>query len=272
MDAAAADLVHVVSDGVVCATEGRGHATPGDRRPAEIVVDATEGFIPLWSAGSILKWRFQERSFAGAAGPGEARETVLDLLSDALLRWGPAAPVAFTHDADVWDFEVVLRNAPDCGPAGCVLASAFFPDAGRHQLTIYPTIFEQSREEQVETLIHELGHVFGLRHFFADVSETAWPSEVFGTHSPFSIMSYGPTSTLTEADLGDLTELYTSVWSGRLTHINATPVRFVSPFSTLANATGSSAPVAGAASSSPATRPFPHPRMAAATHPQETHP
>ncbi len=189
MDPNTTEFLHLIADGFVCNTEGRGHATPGGRTPTEIVVDATEGFIPLWHPCTILKWRFQERSFALAADPNASQAVVVDLISEALLRWGSAAPVKFTRDTDLWDFEVVLRNAPDCTPQGCVLASAFFPDAGRHELTIYPTMFEQSREEQIETLIHELGHVFGLRHFFATVSETAWPSEVFGTHSPFSIMN-----------------------------------------------------------------------------------
>jgi hypothetical protein len=231
MDAKATDLLHLIADGVVCGTEGRGHATPGGRPPAKIVVDATEGFIPLWRAGSMLRWRFQERSFAFAADPQGNQATVVELMSEALLRWGSAAPVRFTRDSDLWDFEVVLRNAPDCSPQGCVLASAFFPDAGRHELTIYPTMFDQVREEQIETLIHEFGHVFGLRHFFANVSETAWPSETFGTHSPFSIMNYGPMSTLTDADLHDLTELYRLAWAGRLADINGTPIRFVRPYS-----------------------------------------
>jgi hypothetical protein len=235
MEASATDVLQEISQGVVCGTEGRGHATPGDRPPAELVVDATQGFIPLWAAGSMLRWRFQERSFALAPDAAGSQAAVLDLMSQALLRWGAAAPVRFTRDADVWDFEVVLRNAPDCSPQGCVLASSFFPDAGRHQLLIYPTMFEQPRQEQIETLIHEFGHVFGLRHFFAQISETAWPSQIFGTHSPFSIMNYGPQSTLTDADLHDLTELYRSARAGLLTAVNGTPIRFVRPYSSLAD-------------------------------------
>lgn len=231
MDATNKDLVHLIADGFVCNTEGRGHATPGGLPPAEIVVDATKGFIPLWYAGSILKWRFQERSFALAPKPERSKEVVRELMGEALLRWGSAAPVRFTHDTDLWDFEIVLRNAPNCTPAGCVLASAFFPDAGRHQLTIYPTMFDQVRDEQIETLIHEFGHVFGLRHFFAIVGEAAWPSQIFGTHDKFSIMNYGPMSTLTEADLRDLTKLYGLAWSGQLSNINGTPIRFVRPYS-----------------------------------------
>lgn len=227
----AADLRHLITDGVVCRTEGRGHPTPGGLPPSAIVVDATEGFVPLWRRGSLLRWRFQERSLAGVDDTARRKADVVDLMSEALLRWGAAAPVRFTHDDDLWDFEVVLRNAPDCTPQGCVLASAFFPDAGRHELVIYPTMFDQVREEQIETMIHEFGHVFGLRHFFALVSETAWPAEVFGDHSPFSIMNYGSMSTLTDADRYDLTELYRLAWAGSLTHVNGTPIRFFAPYS-----------------------------------------
>jgi hypothetical protein len=225
------DLIHLIADGFVCDTEGRGHATPGGCSLGELVVDASEGFIPLWHAGSMLRWRFQERSFALAPDPERSKEVVGELMSEALLRWSTAAPVKFTRDTDLWDFEIALRNSPECSPAGCVLASAFFPDGGRHQLTIYPTLFEQAREEQIETLIHELGHVFGLRHFFALVSETAWPARIFGTHNPFTIMNYGGKSTLTDTDLSDLKELYRLVWSGHLADINGTPIRLVRPFS-----------------------------------------
>lgn len=231
MNAKADDLVHVIADGYVCNTEGRGHKTPGGRSPFELVVDATEGFVPLWHAGSMLKWRFQERSFAMAPNPDERKAVVSDLMSEALLRWGSAAPIRFTRGTELWDFEVVLRNAPDCTASGCVLASAFFPDAGRHQLVIYPTMFEQDRDEQIETMIHEFGHVFGLRHFFANISETRWASEIFGTHNAFSIMNYGAKSKLTDADVSDLKEPYRLAWSGHLTDINGTPIRLVRPYS-----------------------------------------
>lgn len=46
-------LVHVFKTGetgetkVICDTDSRGHATPKGRTPLEIVLDASEGFIPL---------------------------------------------------------------------------------------------------------------------------------------------------------------------------------------------------------------------------------
>lgn len=222
--------VHVLAKGIVCDTEARGYAVPQGKSPLEIVVDASEGFIPLWVKNTTLHWRFRERSLDIYENPIEIKDGVRQLLGEALLAWGDAAPVKFTEDNDVWDFEIVLRQSDECNTSGCVLASAFFPDAGRHELVIYPKMFSQSYKEQVDTIIHEIGHIFGLRHFFANISETQWPSEIFGTHSKFSIMNYGELSELTDSDKDDLKRLYQSVWSGQMTDINGTPIRLVQPY------------------------------------------
>ncbi len=227
--------VHVYGPRAVCDTDKRGHKTPRGRTPLEIVVDASEGFIPLWTNDMTLRWRFRESSMSFFENPAAAKTEIKNLLGDALLAWSDATPIRFTQQDDAWDFEIVMRRADDCDINGCVLASAFFPDAGRHKLVLYPRMFDQSRQEQVETLIHEIGHVFGLRHFFANLSETAWPSQVFGTHNPFSIMNYGSQSVLTDDDKADLKRLYRLAWSGELTSINGTPIRLVKPFHTIAD-------------------------------------
>ncbi len=227
------DQTHVYGDKVVCNTDSRGLPTPKGKSPLEIVLDASEGFIPLWAKDTTLRWRFQERSMAGFTNVAAAKAAVRTLMGEALLLWGDAVPVQFSERQEAWDFEVVMRNADDCTDSGCVLASAFFPDGGRHELVIYPRMFAQTRKEQIDTLAHELGHVFGLRHFFAQVSETAWPSEVFGSHRPFSIMNYGSQSELTNEDRVDLKRLYQAVWRNELTHINGTPIKLVMPFSAM---------------------------------------
>jgi hypothetical protein len=225
--------IHVYGRGVVCDTDKRGHATPRGRSPLEIVVDASEGFIPLWAKDMTLRWRFQERSMSVFEDPEAAKSEIRKLLGEALLAWGDAVPVKFAEREDVWDFEMVTQMSDKCDINGCVLARAFFPDAGQHELSIFPKMFTQIRKEQVETLIHEIGHVFGLRHFFAQISETRWPSEVFGKHKPFSIMNYGNQSSLTKDDKADLKQLYQKGWSGELTQINGTPIRLMKPFSTV---------------------------------------
>lgn len=227
------DEVHVYGNGVICDTERKGHKTPKGRTPLEIVLDASEGFIPLWAKDTTLRWRFRERSLDVFQNPSAAKQYIRELFGNALLQWGDAAPVRFAERDDAWDFEIVMRGSDDCRGGGCVLASAFFPDGGRHELTLYPILFRQSDEEQIETMIHEIGHVFGLRHFFANISETAWPSEIFGTHERFSIMNYGSDSKLMDADKFDLKRLYELAWSGALTSVNGTPIRFVEPFHTV---------------------------------------
>lgn len=225
--------VHILRRGVVCETESRGHATPGGRRILEIVLDASEGFIPLWAKDSTLRWRFRESSFKPFKKPAALKTRIRELFAEAVLAWGDAVPVKFSEHTDVYDFEIMMRGADNCNVNGCVLASAFFPDPGRHQLRIYPKLFTLSRQEQVETMIHEIGHIFGLRHFFAQLEERDWPSQVFGTHSPFSIMNYGANSVLTNDDKADLKRLYQLVWKGELTQINGTPIRLVKPFHTI---------------------------------------
>ena len=224
--------VHVFGNGVVCDTDTRGHATPNGKGPLELVFDASEGFIPLWTKGTTLRWRFQEQSFQSFQNPAKAKNAIRKLLGKALLAWGDAAPIKFAERQDAWDFEIVMREQDRCSINGCVLASAFFPDAGRHELKLYPKLFDQSGQEQMETLIHEIGHTFGLRHFFANISETQWPSVIVGTHKKFTIMNYGDDSKLTNDDKSDLRNLYQSVWTGLVTEVNGTPVRLVSPFHT----------------------------------------
>lgn len=233
-DDAARDVksqIHVHGTGVICETDTRGHASPGNLSPLELVVDASEGFIPLWAEDVTLRWRFQEHSLSVFEDPEAAKAAIKKLLGEALTAWGDAVPVKFAYRTDLWDFEIVMREADRCNINGCVLASAFFPDGGRHELVIYPKLFTQSKKEQVETLAHELGHTFGLRHFFAQVSETAWPSEIFGKHKAFTIMNYGNKSRLTKTDRADLKRLYQNAWSGKLTQINGTSIRLMRPFS-----------------------------------------
>lgn len=231
--------MHVYGPDAQCITDkSLGKATEQDRRdPLRIVVTASEGFIPLWAQDTTLRWRFRERSLILLEDPEGAKNFIQELLGAAVLAWGDAAPIKFAYGEDRWDFEIAMNWVSDCtisnGSRGCVLASAFFPDAGQHQLWFYPELFAQSAQEMVETVVHELGHCFGLRHYFAPEKETDWPAEVFGTHKPFSIMNYGSQSVLTEDDRADLKRLYQAAWSGELKEINGTPIRLVKPFSTI---------------------------------------
>lgn len=214
---------------VVCETDSKGYPTPRNRHPTEIVLDASEGFIPLWKPNVNLRWRFSPSLYHFFQYPEEAMDYIRNLFGKGIQEWGHAAPINFTERNDAWDFEITVRQ-DRCTPYGCTLASAFFPDGGRHELALYEKLFEQSKKEQIETMAHELGHIFGLRHFFAENLEAGFPSEKFGEHNPFTIMNYGEDSTMTDNDRNDLEKLYQLVWSGELTRINGTPIKTFYPY------------------------------------------
>jgi Matrixin len=221
--------VHLLGKGIICTTDYRARK----RSPFEIFVDATDGFIPLWAENQMLRWRFNEASLAVFQRPESVKARIRELLGAAIAAWGEAVPIRFSENSDNSDFEIVMEQFENCTPQGCTLAQAFFPDAGRHQLFIFPTMFKQIEKEQVDTIAHEIGHVFGLRHFFAPELETRWPSVLFGERTPFSIMNYGNNSELTEPDRRDLQLLYEGAWNGQLTNINGTPIQLVRPYHSL---------------------------------------
>src|SRR5688500_14351219 len=106
--------VHVFGRGVICDTDTRGHATPQGRSRLEIVVDASEGFMPLWAKDITLRWRFQEQSLNFFEDPEAAERAIEELLGEALLAWGSAMPVKFAKRDDAWDFEIVMRDIDRC--------------------------------------------------------------------------------------------------------------------------------------------------------------
>ena len=224
----ATEFRHVYSKRVICVTDSKGFAEPDNMDLTRIRVDASDGFIPLWDKDVSLNWRFNKSFGSQFKAPVAAKDNIRKLFGEAIIKWGEACPVKFHEVKDNWDFEITMHRE-DCDNTGCVLASSFFPGAGQSTFYIYPTMLQQTHKEQMETVEHELGHIFGLRHFFANISEKKWKSELFGTNSSFSIMNYGAKSKLTPQDLKDLKKLYQLIWSGELTEINHTKIKkFVS--------------------------------------------
>jgi hypothetical protein len=218
--------IHQLKSEIICTTE----PTASNPTPESLVLDATDGFIPLWTRGSVLHWRFNFESLDKYVRADEVKDKYRQLFAQAVYNWDDATPVRFKEVSEPPDFEVYIEKFDRCTPAGCTLASAFFPTPGREKLFVYPKMFTQIQKEQVDTLVHEIGHIFGLRHFFANEKERNFPSVVFGDHNPFTIMNYGTLSELTEQDKLDLKKLYDAVWSGSIYEINRTPIKLFSPY------------------------------------------
>jgi hypothetical protein len=168
-------------------------------------------------------------SFTAFTNPQRAKIATRELFRKAIITW-EFTPVRFQESRHTVDFEIYMNRHDLCSGGGCVLASAFFPDGGKHRLELYPQLFNYNEKEKVNTLIHEIGHIYGLRHFFAKVSEEAWASKIYGEHKPFSIMNYGHKSRLTESDISDLKKLYKAVWRKDITNIGGTPIVLMTPY------------------------------------------
>ncbi len=216
-----------------CGTEQRGYSTPNNSDSDDLRIDTPEGFASLWAEGTTLRWRFSPQAMLRFRYPQDEMEKIRVAMKRGLALWGDACPVRFTEARSNCDFEVAPAFMDDCDPTGCVLASAFFPNGGQNTLRIFPRMWGLPEEEQAETMAHEFGHIFGLRHWFAHIREQYRDQVPFGSNSPFTIMNYGRFGEMTDADRDDLRLLYREAWRGNLTEINGTPIRFVKPYSSI---------------------------------------
>ncbi len=206
-----------------------------------VLLGSGKAVIPLWGlnggAKQLLTWEFDNESVKEYfLNPQNSRELfsnenelkayVRDLISDAMQLWGDSSPFILQEHEGLTDFKIHIKTFDDCTAEGCVLASAFFPSEIKDEkrLDLYPILFKQTKEEQVETIIHELGHVMGLRHSFAQ-EEANWPNALFGHDNQLSIMNYGVLSKLTIIDKEDLKKLYQAVWNNTLKKIKNMPIK-----------------------------------------------
>lgn len=222
---------------LTCGTDKPGQVFPRDVRSlTEFVLDTSRGSVPLWAKDSILNFRFNQQSLSCYGEPERGRAIILTFFSSAIRKWGDSVPVRFREDNDNYDFEFFCSGSQPFVNGRPLVASSFLPNELRGKFVIYPSLrqmFDESPGMAEQVLCHELGHIFGLRHFFALIEERGFSAEVFGTHSKFTIMNYGPDSRLTDTDKSDLKMLYHEAWNGRLTTINGTSVTFISPRSAL---------------------------------------
>lgn len=224
------ESVHVLGSCQVCSTERR--ARTREEIESSLIIEPTSGKLLFWAENQILHWRFGEASFMRYKKPELIKAAVRSVFFKAITAWGDSAPIRFKEEQDAYDFEIHLMPIDDIQAGSYTAARSFFPDSGQHRLRLYPAFFEKipDEKERVDALIHELGHVFGLRHFMAFENGPVFSGAVYGANNPLTIMNYGALSELTPQDKSDLSSLYREVWSGRLTNVNRTPVELVRPW------------------------------------------
>lgn len=96
------------------------------------------------------------------------------------------------------------------------MASAFFPNEVRDVLVYHKTLVEPSwRKVLKNTFLHEIGHILGLRHEFANQPNPEKPGEnletlahQFGSVNPHSVMSYDDVNYINDLDKKDVKAFY----------------------------------------------------------------
>lgn len=183
-----------------CTTQASMPMRTANLDPASIWVGLF-GKIPRWKKGVTV-------NFAAYAGgyptPNHAIFAAYRLWEAAKIWNNLNVGVQFKWVGKLEDAAFVLAYG---GDGGTTLARAFFPNADNlNTLFVYKKAFEPGFiNYMVNVFLHELGHVLGLRHEFADQEGGAVQ---WGPRNPLSVMSYNFPPQIQPSDIRDTKSFY----------------------------------------------------------------
>ena len=160
------------------------------------------GDIPLWKKGSVVNF--------GAYSTGyPSRNHALyaaKMLWKAAMKWNAAdIGMMFQWVSKLEDCAFVLRYNRR---SGGTIARAFFPNTNDvNVMLVFSPAFTGDYVRHLDAVFeHEVGHVIGLRHEFADREGRG--AVVFGPRNPNSVMSYNFPMRIQETDVTWVRNLY----------------------------------------------------------------
>lgn len=166
----------------------RGYLNPD--APVDSLVVGMGEIVPRWdnTPPRTLRYFVLNRTFPN----NEYAEYAAVSMEGASKEWNDlnlGVTFTATTDRSTANFYVVYENStPELRG---VLASAFFPNEINQDITIYSFAFEPANRDIMQgVLLHELGHVLGLRHEHALEREQGSGAVRFMDVNPDSVMSY----------------------------------------------------------------------------------
>ncbi|KAI9771891.1 MAG: hypothetical protein M1840_001661 [Geoglossum simile] len=190
-----------------CSTQKSMPPTVRPPNPAAIMLGLFVN-IPRWKKGSTVKWA---ASYTGYPTLEHATYAA-NQFNAAAEEWNSLdVGVTFEWVTDLEDAAFMLAYGGDQGSS---LAEAFFPnEEPLNTVFVYQGAFQSgSVNTQKEIFLHELGHILGLRHEFADGPFRGRPAEggavVFGERNENSVMSYHLPPAIQESDVRDTRAFY----------------------------------------------------------------
>ncbi|KAM6484992.1 hypothetical protein HDV62DRAFT_353796 [Trichoderma sp. SZMC 28011] len=192
------------TDNYSATTEAKYRCTTETHGCAEVRVGKGD-HIPRWRRNSTLSYFVHNESFPTPADAICVREA----MQKAACMWGGIGAAFQEIDCRDSATFVVEYHPRECRT---VYARAFFPDELPSELLVYNLALSNATF-LANILAHELGHILGLRHEFADddKQERKLRCVLFGKKNPRSIMDYykdlGQLQ-VSEQDLRELEEFY----------------------------------------------------------------
>ncbi|KIL85332.1 matrix metalloproteinase-11 [Fusarium avenaceum] len=168
------------------------------------IVLGYDSIIPRWKTPTTLKWYLKKESFTSE----ERAERAATALNQAAEEWENidfGVTIRQTENAQEANFNLVYRKNQRNQPVE--LGLGFFPhDADRDMFIFTVALLPQRRDMLKNVFLHELGHVFGLRHEFGLTEKAA--AVQFMTKNPMSVMEYNEVPTIQGTDKEGIRAFY----------------------------------------------------------------
>ncbi|CEF76351.1 hypothetical protein FGSG_08092 [Fusarium graminearum PH-1] len=219
-----------MTDTYVCSTQ-RGEeptlaALPSSQPNVPSIVVGYQAVIPRWSGSpnnpTILRWYLNASTF-----PDEEEANFAAVaLNQAAREWNNVnfgVAVQQTTNKNEANFNLIFKKKSHIEG---LLAYAFFP--GQKPMNIVVMAFGMDLPHRLQlknTFLHELGHVFGLRHEFA-IEKEQKGAQLWSVPNEDSVMAYKPAPQIQESDMTGIRTFY-GLQNGHL--IGNAPVTYYMP-------------------------------------------
>lgn len=188
-----------------------------------IVLGTLKNDVTLWANGCTIKWVARADGYPSRDNATYAAQGVASAADAWTTIMQGRVKFEYTEVFNDACFQVAYG-----GDQNNVLASAFFPDDYNNPLNtlyVYKRQFDDDQKTYVtNTMAHELGHVLGLRHEFAQEGIPGWlqpedslrgpESVIYGTRNEKSVMAYYVGQQIQQSDVDDIRSAYDKLLPG----------------------------------------------------------